>query len=128
MIELIIYTLIGLFFSIIIGVFIIFIIKEDDFLEELIVFSIFNTFTWPITVPLLFLSLLFYFIYKSVINCIRYPYPSLSNLSLTHQIPKTLHFPSTHPKLFLEHSFLTLSFNSINNIFYHLIFNLEIKA
>lgn len=40
MIELIIYTLIGLFFSIIIGVFIIFIIKEDDFLEELIVFSI----------------------------------------------------------------------------------------
>lgn len=71
MIELIIYTLIGLFFSIIIGVFIIFIIKEDDFLEELIVFSIFNTFTWPITVPLLFLSLLFYFIYKSVINLVK---------------------------------------------------------
>lgn len=71
MIELIIYTLIGLFFSIIIGVFIIFIIKEDDFLIELIMFSIFNMFTWPITVPLLFLSLLLYFIYKSVINLIK---------------------------------------------------------
>jgi len=84
MTELIIYTLIGLFFSIVIGIFMIFQVKTDspigklitfyktdNFLTELITFSIFNILVWPILTPLIFLSVLFYYFYKSAINLIK---------------------------------------------------------